>query len=114
MNLTYAVERLYDGGWQGDDDSADAPLERLPDGRLYPSVAAVQREFAEAGFAFAVRHTPEFHCHRATWAPIDANAEGDHLTGTVIGTCAREAAVYALAQFRAARSEQAASLTSVS
>lgn len=102
MNLTYAVDRLYDGGWQPEDDSAEAPLERLPDGRLYPSVAAVVREFADAGFAFAVRHTPSFNCYRATWAPTDANAEGDVLTGTVIGTSEREAAVYALAQLRAA------------
>src|SRR5687768_9789228 len=112
MNLTYAVDRLYESGWQPDDDSADAPLERAPDGRLYPSVAAVAREFAGAGLAFSVRHTPAFHCYRATWAPIDANADGDILTGTVIGTSEREAAVYALAQSRAARSEQESTMTS--
>ena len=114
MNLTYAVDRLYDSGWQPEEDSTDAPLERLPDARLYPSVPAVVREFAEAGFALTVRHTPAFNCYRATWAPIDADAEGDVLTGTVIGTSEREAAVYALAQLRAARSEQPQSVESVS
>ena len=108
MNLTYAVDRLYDGGWQPDADTSDAPLERLADGRLYPSVAAVAREFDEAGLSFAVRHTPAFNCYRATWEPTGASdITGDDRNGTVIGTCEREAAVYALAQLRAARSESA-------
>ena len=104
MNLTYAVDRLYDSGWQPEEDSADAPLERLPDARLYPSVPAVVREFAEAGFALTVRHTPAFNCYRATWAPageqLDEKHAADESHGTVIGTCQREAAVYALAQHR--------------
>ena len=114
MNLTYAVDRLYDGGWQPQDDSLEAPLERLPDGRLYPSVAAVTREFADAGLALSVRHTPQFSCYRATWAPTDPNADGDHVTGTVIGTSEREAAVYALAQLRAAARRGRRSMASAS
>jgi hypothetical protein len=114
MNLTYAVDRLYDGGWQPEDDSADAPLERLSDGRLYPSVAAVAREFAGAGLSLSVRHTPQFSCYRATWAPNDPDADGDHVTGTVIGTSEREAAVYALAQLRAAARRERRSMAGVS
>ena len=88
MNLTYAVERLYQTGWT---PSAEAELDRLPDGRLFPTVAAVQREFARAGMELRINHTPAFNCYRATWTQ-----------GTVIGACEREAAVYALAQMREA------------
>src|SRR2546423_9962231 len=88
MNLTYAVERLYDTGWT---PSAESGLDKLPDGRLFPSVSAVQREFARAGLELRINHTPAFSCYRATWS-----------NGTVIGACEREAAVYALAQMRGA------------
>ena len=46
MILEYAVERLFDSGWSAQDE---LDLERLPDGRPYPSALAVQREFARAG-----------------------------------------------------------------
>ena len=42
MNLAYAVDRLYDGGWL---PSHTEDLETLPDGRTFPSIFAVQREF---------------------------------------------------------------------
>ena len=102
MNLAYAVDRLYDGGWLAD---AGDELETLPDGRAFPSVIAVQREFARAGLELAIKHNLMFSCYRATWAPIGEPLDPAHAAdarhGTVIGACEREAAVYALAQLRA-------------
>jgi hypothetical protein len=106
MNLTYAVERLLELGWT---PARDMELERLPDGRRYPSVLAVQREFARAGLELQIKHNLIFGCYRASWAPmgepLDSGQTDDH-HGTVIGTCDREAAVYALAQLREAQVER--------
>ena len=107
MNLTYAIDRLYDTGWT---PSADIETEALPDARRYPSVLAVQRVFIKAGLELAIKHNMVFNCYRATWAPAgepldDAHA-ADERHGTVIGSCQREAAVYALAQLREAQAEK--------
>ena len=107
MNLTYAVDRLLETGW-----TADQPqdFDRLPDGRRFPSVLAVQQEFARAGLELAIKQNLIFNCYRATWHPageaLDQNATPDPRHGTVVGTCEKEAAVYALAQLRAAQSER--------
>ncbi|HYO09495.1 MAG TPA: hypothetical protein VER17_11030 [Tepidisphaeraceae bacterium] len=106
MNLTYAVERLYLTGWTPG-GGGDADLDRLPDGRRFPSVLAVQRDFARAGLELAIKHNLIFNCYRSTWAPIgepldDAHA-ADERHGTVVGACDREAAVYALAHLREAQ-----------
>ena len=104
MNLTYAVERLLETGWTAD-DALD--LEHLPDRRPFPSVLAVQREFARAGLELSIKQNLVFGCYRATWAPagepLDPAHAADERHGTVIGACQREAAVYALAQLRAAQ-----------
>jgi len=104
MNLTYAVERLFETGWTPAEAS---DVERLPDGRPFPSVLAVQREFARAGLELSIKHNLMFGCYRATWAPagepLDPSHTADDRHGTVIGTCDREAAVYALAQLRQAQ-----------
>ncbi len=104
MNLTYAVDRLYQVDWTPSDDM---DLEALPDGRKYPSVLAVQQEFARAGLELAVKHNMVFSCYRATWAPagedLDPAHPADDRHGTVVGACQREAAVYALAQLRTAQ-----------
>lgn len=92
VNLTYAVDRLYETGWL---PAAEMDLERLEDGRRYPSVLAVQREFARAGLELSIKQNLMFKCYRATWE-----------SGTVIASCEREAAVYALAQLRLAQIEQ--------
>ncbi len=101
MNLDYAVDRLYEAGWL---PNADAATERLPDGRWYPSLAAIQREFTKAGLQLSIKHNIMFNCYRATWAPngerLDADHSADERHGTVVGSCEREAAVYALAQLR--------------
>jgi hypothetical protein len=105
MKLSFAVERLYSTGWTSD----NAPgLDTLPDGRKYPSVLSVQREFAENGLELSIKHNLMFNCYRATWHAADAEpgAEDDR-QGTVIGACEREAAVYALAQLREALVERA-------
>ena len=104
MNLTYAVDRLYEVGWQ---PWEEVEFDTLPDGRRFPSVMAVQREFARAGMELAIKHNMMFNCYRATWAPIgeplDPQHAADERHGTVVGACPREAAVYALAQLRSAQ-----------
>lgn len=102
MNLAYAIDRLYDTGWT---PSHTDELETLPDGRLFPSVFSVQREFAAAGLELAIKHNIMFSCYRATWGPagepLDPAHAADERHGTIIGACEREASVYALAQLRA-------------
>jgi hypothetical protein len=106
MNLNYAVDRLLEAGWLPS-DAAD--LERLPDGRSFPSISSVQSEFARAGLQLSIKHNPKFKCYRATWAPsgeaLDPGHAADDRHGTVVGACEREAAVYALAQLRTAQAE---------
>ena len=101
MNLDYAVDRLYEAGWTPDTDTA---VERLPDGRWYPTLTAIVREFGKAGLQLSVKHNLMFSCYRATWAPQNEPVDVDHVAderhGTVVGSCEREAAVYALAQLR--------------
>lgn len=104
MNLNYAVDRLYEVGWQ---PWEEADCDTLSDGRRFPSVLAVQREFARAGLELAIKHNMMFNCYRATWAPVGEPLDPQHATderhGTVVGACVREAAVYALAQLRSAQ-----------
>jgi hypothetical protein len=106
MNLDYAVDRLYDIGWI---PSFDMELETLPDGRKCPTLIAIQRDFSRAGLELAIKHNLMFDCYRATWAPagepLDPSHTADDKHGTVVGACEKEAAVYALAQLRAAQVE---------
>ena len=110
MKLDYAVQRLLDTGWAPGRDTA---CETTADGQRFPSVLAVQREFARAVLELAIKHNMMFSCYHATWGPIgeplDPSTAADDRHGTVIGACDREAAVYALAQLReAAREHQLA------
>jgi hypothetical protein len=106
MNLIYAVEKLLDTGWSPA-QLGRADLERLPDGRPHPTVEAVRREFAEAGLELSLKQNFMFGCCRANWAPagerIDREPDRaeDDRHGTVVGSCEKEAAVYALAHLRA-------------
>jgi hypothetical protein len=108
MNLDYAVDRLYEAGWL---PWGDSDVERLPDGRWFPSLASVHRDFTRAGLGLSIKHNLIFNCWRATWAPagepLDVDHAADDKHGTVVGSCEREAAVYALAQLRAALAELA-------
>lgn len=110
MVLEYAVERLYQTGWLPD---SSTDLDILPDGRTYPSVLAVQREFARAGLELQIKHNLMFSCYRATWGPagepLNDSAAADERHGTVVGACEREAAVYALSQLRESARELALS-----
>jgi len=104
MNLEFAVDRLLDAGWS---PAEEIELERLPDGRGFPSVLAVQKRFASAGLELSIKHNLIFNCYRATWAPagepLDPGHAADERHGTVVGSCEREAAVFALAQLREAQ-----------
>jgi hypothetical protein len=106
MNLAYAVDCLYEAGWLA---GAGMELETLEDGRRFPSVLGVQREFARAGLELSIKHNLMFSCYRATWAPagepLDPAHASDERHGTVVGACEREAAVFALAQLRTSQVE---------
>jgi hypothetical protein len=92
MNLQFSVDKLYETGWQPDDA---ANCERLPDGRLYPSLLKIQQLFSAAGYELAIRYVQLFDCYRAVWVDRTGSA-----AGAVVGADEREAAVYALAQLR--------------
>ncbi len=100
MSLAIAVDRLYTTGWLPDGDAPLAPaeLDRLASGLRFPTVAAVVRAFTEAGLTLSVRQNLMFNCSRATWRSADGT--DDDRQGAVVGSCDREAAVYALAQLR--------------
>jgi hypothetical protein len=109
MNLTFAVEKLLETGWSAE---RERDLDRLPDGRPFPSVAAVRRTFDREGLTLELKQNLMFSCCRATWAPKGETVDPDHAEderhGTVVGSCEKEAAVYALAQLRAAIAERSA------
>ena len=92
MQLEFSVDKLYETGWHGE---MEAGLERLPDGRTYPSLLKVQEMFAAQGYELAIRYVQLFDCYRAVWT--DGNGAA---AGAVVGADEREAAVYALAQMR--------------
>jgi hypothetical protein len=92
MTLEYSVDKLYETGWQPTDALG---CERLPDGRLYPSVLKIQEAFVNQGFELAIRYVQLFDCYRAVWTDRSGAA-----AGAVVGSNEREAAVYALAQLR--------------
>src|SRR4051794_4139418 len=100
MNLDYAIDRLYDTGW-----TPGGELEAGPDGRQFPSLRNIERAFAQEGLDLQIKHNLIFKCFRATWGPkgerLDPARAADARHGTVIGSCEREAAVFALAQLRA-------------
>src|SRR4051812_41763442 len=106
MSLSYAVERLYQAGWKADHES----LQRLPDGRCYPDIQAIQNDFAASGLRLVLKENTRFKCAQATWAPvgekIDSAHPQDERHGTVVGASEPEAAVYALAQFLMCHQEQ--------
>jgi hypothetical protein len=109
MNLDYAIDRLYETGWNpysGPDTLTD--LEESQDGRRFPSLLSIQREFTAAGLELSIKHNLMFKCYRAAWSPvgegIEASQRSDGQHGAVVGSCEREAAVYALAQLRANQS----------
>ncbi|HLO39875.1 MAG TPA: hypothetical protein VK176_02550 [Phycisphaerales bacterium] len=94
MGLDFAIDELYATGWTAL-DSTDCDY--LADGRCFPRVSRVMREFHELGCELAIRYVQLFDCHRAEWKPLNGNTEAQ---GAVVGKAEAEAAVYALAQLR--------------
>lgn len=92
MNLDIAVDALHATGWTDLDSSGCV---YLPDGRAYPTIDRVKREFDVAGQELVVRYSPLFECYRAQWRTVGGSAGG-----AVVGASEAEAAVYALAQLR--------------
>jgi len=92
MGLDFAIDALYNSGWE--QSPAPSGVCRHPDGRLYPSPPSVIGAFADAGFELSVRHIPVFDCYRAEWGNESGQA------GAVVGQSADEAAVFALSQLR--------------
>jgi hypothetical protein len=97
MTINFAVDRLYETGWLPTDDME---LERLPNGLRYPTVSAVIHHFKNAGLELSITPHLMFGCCRAEWSATVNHPRADELTGTVVGSCEREAAVYALATLR--------------
>lgn len=91
MGLEYALDELYRSGWAPLDETA---CERHSDGRIYPGLDRVRREFGDAGYELSVRHVELFDCYRAEWRDDDGAA------GAVVGQSDLEAAIYALSQVR--------------
>jgi hypothetical protein len=92
MGLDFAIDELMGTGWSAMDTTG---CEHTPEGRVFPGVLRIQREFAQAGYELSIRYVQLFDCHRAEWS----DASGAPV-GAVVGGSEREAAVYALAQFR--------------
>src|SRR4051812_24364950 len=107
MNLEFAVDKLYETGWLPNSAahaaSPQTGLERLGDGRLFPSLLKIQEIFAQSGFELAIRYVQLFDCYRAVWTDASGAA-----AGAVVGSDEREAAVYALAQLRKSMAPAAA------
>jgi len=97
MGLDFAIDQLYATRWSTLDTG---DCERHTDGRVYPSIERVRREFDSAGAELTITHVQLFDCYRAEWT----GGEG----GSVVGQSEVEAAVYALAQFRRAAAVQPA------
>lgn len=96
MGLEYAIDQLYATGWPAGEALG---CSSATDGRRYPTLDRVVREFADSGFAFSMKRLELFGCHRAEWT--DA---GGRPVGAVVGHTPEEAAVFALARHRMALS----------
>ena len=61
-------------------------------------MTTVVREFQHAGLELSIKPHLMFGCCRAEWTAQTGHPMAEELTGTVVGSCETEAAVYALAQ----------------
>ncbi|MCA9298252.1 MAG: hypothetical protein KDA28_04250, partial [Phycisphaerales bacterium] len=91
MGIAFAIDELYASGWTVL-NSSDCAMDE--DGRVYPTLERVEREFSDAGCTLSVKHIQLFDCYRAEWR----DAQGQ--TGAVVGHSEVEASVYALSQLR--------------
>jgi hypothetical protein len=92
MGLDFAIDELYATHWTPLDTSG---CTHHTDGRAYPSIDRIKREFAGAGFTVSLRHVQLFDCYRAEWRDASGSP-----AGAVVGRTEPEAAVYALSQLR--------------
>lgn len=97
MGLDFAIDALYESGWQAEakDLIAGPGHARHADGRVYPSEALIRDFFTENGYELGVRHIQLFDCYRAEWRTRTGEP-----VGAVVGQSAEEAAVYAMSQLR--------------
>lgn len=92
MGLNFALDELYATGWSA---LNTAGCEYDTDGRPYPGLSRIARDFADAGFELSIRHVQIFDCYRAEWRDATGQAAGG-----VVGHSEIEAAVYALSRMR--------------
>lgn len=92
MGLNFAIDELYATGWTA---LNTAGCEYDADGRAYPGIDRIGREFAEQGYEIHVRHVQLFGCYRAEWHDTAGQAMGG-----VVGQTPVEAAVFALSRLR--------------
>lgn len=93
MGLSIALDELLTTGWSGL-DSAGCSFDT--DGRVYPTVSRVLREFARAGYDLSITRVDRFNCYQAEWREAGSRSA----SGSVVSNSEQEAAVYALAQLR--------------
>lgn len=91
MGLDIALDELYSTGWAPLDTSG---CTHHDDGRAFPTVERIRREFLRSGHEFQVRHVAKFDCWRAEWTGPDGQS------GSVVALTEDEAAVFALARMR--------------
>lgn len=92
MSLDLAIDQLLDTGWSVLDTNDH---EYSPQGRLFPTVERVEREFRAAGVDLEITRVDLFNCFRAEWTDPESGERHD-----VVGSTREEAAVYALARHR--------------
>jgi hypothetical protein len=92
MGLDFAIDELYASGWTALDTQGCL---RHADGRSYPGLEKVRREFASAGLDLSIQHIQLFDTYRAEWRDRAGQARGG-----VIGNSELEVAVYALSRLR--------------
>lgn len=91
MGIDFAIDELYAAGWSALDTTE---CEYLDDGRVFPTIDRVRKEFAARGSTLETKHVQLFDCYRAEWTECP-----DAAAGAVVGHSESEAAVYALSQF---------------
>ena len=64
MGLNYAIDKLYATGWT---PGIGGVHERAADGRPYPSVAQIEKEFAAAGQSLSLNFIEKYGVFRAEW-----------------------------------------------
>ncbi len=94
MGIEFAIDELYSSGWSTLDTTG---CQFGPDGRVYPGMARIEREFRADGHDIAIAEVPEFGCFCAEWTADEEKV------GSVVSETAHEAAIFALARHRRQR-----------